>query len=170
MRRFFILFFTLMIFVTCNRAAAEQLPVRLHVRAEDDSKKAQELKLYVRDKVLSCATRITEKCESEQEAYSALFREISLIRNEARKAANEKGFYGTIKVNVKREYFPARLYSDTLMKEGVYPAVTVEIGKAEGKNWWCVIYPEYCLFGEREEGEEIRFYSGIRTFFKYLFG
>jgi len=98
---------------------------------------------------------------------------ISAIRDFAHRyaeAAEEKGFDGKISVCVKREYFPARLYGNTILKEGVYPSVCVEIGDAEGKNWWCVIYPEYCVFEETDESTEIRFYSGIRSFFRKLFG
>ena len=170
MRRFFILLFTILIFVTFNRAAAEKLPVRLHVRAEDDSDKAQKLKLHVRDGVLSCAAELVENAKDEEKAYAVLFQNTGSLRAAARKAAEEKGFDGKISVCVKREYFPARLYGNTILKEGVYPSVCVEIGEAEGKNWWCVIYPEYCVFEETDESTEIRFYSGIRSFFRKLFG
>ena len=28
---------------------------------------------------------------------------------------------------------------------GMYDAVRITIGKAEGKNWWCVLYPPMCI-------------------------
>lgn len=29
--------------------------------------------------------------------------------------------------------------------QGVYEAFRVDIGAAEGKNWWCVLYPSLCF-------------------------
>ena len=31
------------------------------------------------------------------------------------------------------------------MPSGNYDALDVKIGKAEGKNWWCVLYPSLCF-------------------------
>ena len=33
---------------------------------------------------------------------------------------------------------------------GRYQALRVEIGAAEGHNWWCVLFPALCLAGEEE--------------------
>ena len=31
------------------------------------------------------------------------------------------------------------------MPAGVYDALRVTIGEAEGQNWWCVMYPPLCI-------------------------
>ena len=31
------------------------------------------------------------------------------------------------------------------MPAGYYDALKVELGKAEGKNWWCVMFPSLCF-------------------------
>ena len=170
MRRFFILLISLFICLTCFRAAAQNLPVRLHVRAQNDTEEAQALKMKVKDSVLTCALEITNGCETAQEAYAELFKNTGVLRNAARKAAFENGFEGKVSVQVTREYFPARLYGDTVLKEGVYPGVCIEIGEGEGRNWWCVIYPEYCLKGLGNENSQIRFYSSLRSFISNFFG
>ena len=43
------------------------------------------------------------------------------------------------------EYFSTRCYENFTMPAGVYTAVRVNIGSAEGKNWWCVMFPPLCL-------------------------
>ena len=42
------------------------------------------------------------------------------------------------------EYFPTRRYGVVRMPAGRYTAVRVKIGRAEGHNWWCVLYPALC--------------------------
>ena len=30
----------------------------------------------------------------------------------------------------------------------MYKALRVVIGEGEGKNWWCVVFPQLCMAGE----------------------
>ena len=42
--------------------------------------------------------------------------------------------------------FPTRTYNDSLtLPGGRYQALRVELGQAQGKNWWCLLYPPLCL-------------------------
>lgn len=165
MHRFFVLFVLLMLLVL-PYAKGEEIPVRLHVIADSNDETAQEIKMKVKDKALEKALEITSGAKSAQEAYAKLFPAIGEIRLAARETAAEWGFTGEIEAEVTREYFPCRLYGNLIVKEGEYPTVLVRIGKAEGKNWWCVIYPDLCLYGEKTDSEDIRFYSKIGLWMK----
>ena len=149
-------------------ANSEEKPVRLHVVAESNEMQAQTLKLKVKDAVLKKALEITKDAQTSQEAYASLFTSIGEIRMCAREAALQYGFTGEINALVTREEFPARLYGDMIVKEGEYPTLLVTIGKAEGKNWWCVIYPDLCLYGEKVDTGGIRFYSKFGYWFNQL--
>lgn len=160
MRRFFIcLLIPLMLLY--GTAACEEAPVRLHVVSQNDTEDAQRIKLYVKDKVLLKARGIAENAQNAQEAYLMLFSSVEEIRSCARDAAAECGFTGEIQCDVTREYFPARLYGEMLLKEGEYPCVSVKIAEAKGKNWWCVIFPDLCLYGEKTKDDRIVFYSKL---------
>ena len=61
---------------------------------------------------------------------------------------------------MERVYFNTRQYDSAILPAGVYDAVQIRIGKAEGKNWWCVLFPPLCVgaalpedCGEWEEGD-----------------
>ena len=43
------------------------------------------------------------------------------------------------------EAVPVRRYSDFTFPAGVYNTLRIDIGKADGQNWWCVMYPPLCL-------------------------
>ena len=60
------------------------------------------------------------------------------------------GFNYLSNVKIANEEFPLRVYENITLKEGYYDAVIVELGKAEGDNWWCVMYPPLCFYGETE--------------------
>ena len=56
-------------------------------------------------------------------------------------------------------WFPDRTYGDLTFPAGNYEALRVEIGAAEGHNWWCVLYPGLCFLDSAnavvpEEGRE----------------
>ena len=56
-------------------------------------------------------------------------------------------------------WFPDRTYGGLTFPAGNYEALRVEIGAAEGHNWWCVLYPGLCFLDSAnavvpEEGRE----------------
>ena len=42
-------------------------------------------------------------------------------------------------------YFPDRSYGNCTFPAGWYKALRIELGKAKGHNWWCVLYPRLCF-------------------------
>ena len=55
--------------------------------------------------------------------------------------------------------FPDKTYGDVTFPAGRYEALRIEIGRAEGHNWWCVLYPNLCFLDSvhavvPEEGKE----------------
>ena len=38
-----------------------------------------------------------------------------------------------------------KTYGDMTFPPGEYEAFRVDIGEAQGKNWWCVLYPPLCF-------------------------
>jgi stage II sporulation protein R len=38
------------------------------------------------------------------------------------------------------------------LPKGYYSSLQIKIGEAEGKNWWCVMYPPLCLDASLAKG------------------
>ena len=45
------------------------------------------------------------------------------------------------------ENFPTRVYGDYTLPAGEYSALIIRLGRGEGDNWWCVVYPPLCFAG-----------------------
>ena len=127
----------------CNHI--RQNVLRLHILANSDSAEDQALKLKVRDAVLTAAENVFENCESEQQAEEAARQNIEKIKDVARKTIAESGYDYEVEAKVCNMWFENRVYDNFTLPAGNYEAVRVEIGKAEGKNWWCVMFPSVCL-------------------------
>jgi len=41
--------------------------------------------------------------------------------------------------------FPLRSYGTLILPAGKYEAVRILLGEAQGKNWWCVLFPPLCF-------------------------
>ena len=43
------------------------------------------------------------------------------------------------------DYFPTRVYSGYVFPCGYYDAARITLGRGDGHNWWCVLYPQFCF-------------------------
>ena len=118
---------------------------RLHVIANSDSKEDQDLKYKVRDDLIEYMNNICKNCISKEEAielantYKDNFEQIALNR------IHNEGFNYDVKIEIGNFEFPTKQYGDIYLPSGFYDALKVEIGKAKGQNWWCVMFPPLCF-------------------------
>lgn len=118
---------------------------RLHVIANSDSKEDQDLKYKVRDNLLSYMNSICEDCKSKQDAILVVEKNKDTFKQIAIKTINDEGFSYSVNITIGNFEFPTKNYGDISLPSGFYDALRVEIGKAEGQNWWCVMFPPLCF-------------------------
>ena len=119
--------------------------LRFHVVANSDSDEDQELKLQVRDAVLDYfADEMPESGDASQAAAWAR-EHTDEIEEIGRATLAKAGSDKTVNAAVTTCFFPDRTYGDVTFPAGNYEALRVEIGAAEGHNWWCVLYPNLCF-------------------------
>lgn len=119
--------------------------VRFHVLANSDDTDDQSLKLAVRDRVLKEYGYLLETCENKEETLCMLEDVKQEICETALAEVSAQGYDYPVRVSVVREEFPFKKYDDLIFPAGVYDALRIEIGNAEGQNWWCVLYPQMCF-------------------------
>ncbi|CDC31823.1 stage II sporulation protein R [Clostridium sp. CAG:508] len=118
---------------------------RLHVIANSDSKEDQELKLKVRDELLSYMNIISKDSKSKQEAMQIANEHKEEFTQIAEKLIKENGYNYTVNVQIGKADFPTKYYGDITLPAGTYDALKVQIGEAKGQNWWCVMFPPLCF-------------------------
>lgn len=125
--------------------------LRLHILADSDSKSDQQLKLMVRDALLERSEEIFGDADSLEAAEANAQEKLGLIEKIAEAALRENGCTDKVSAEVTDMYFDERVYGDITMPAGDYKALRVTIGSAQGRNWWCVMYPPLCLPAACEE-------------------
>ncbi len=119
--------------------------LRLHIIANSDSQADQELKIKIRDKILEESSELFEESEDIGSAISDAEDSLEKIVATANSVIEENGFSYKADATVGDSYFETREYEDFTLPAGTYKSLIVTLGEGEGKNWWCVIFPEICL-------------------------
>ena len=110
--------------------------LRLHVRAAGDSWQDLQVKYQVRDAILEQAGALFAPAASEGEAAALAAQSLPALQIAAQQAASRAGAHYPV---------TGRRYEGFQLPAGQYQALRVELGQAEGRNWWCVLYPGLCL-------------------------
>lgn len=118
---------------------------RLHVIANSDTEKDQELKLKVKTRIVEYLKEILGEDAGLEETKEAVLTHLTEIEQEAENLIEEQGFDYPVEVVVEKTYFPEKTYGDCTFPAGEYEALKVKIGSAKGQNWWCVLYPSLCF-------------------------
>jgi len=117
--------------------------IRFHVIANSNSGEDQSVKLAVRDALLSFMGG--NEWESREEAEGWIRDNLTLLEHEAQTVLTEKGMSYDAGATLHIEAYPTRDYETFSLPAGDYLSLKITLGKGEGRNWWCVAYPNFCM-------------------------
>ena len=144
---FIVLCVTLVIAVLPTEAesAIYEDTVRLHILANSDSKEDQELKLKLRDDILTRFSEELSSLENADEAKEKLTSVLPEIEAFSEEKIIEYGYSYSVKATLTEEWYDTREYEDFTLPKGYYTSLRIIIGNGDGQNWWCVMFPPLCL-------------------------
>jgi len=118
---------------------------RLHILANSNSQEDQALKYLVRDRLTNTLQSLSKDCKTKEDVIQVASQNATLLQQEAQNVIIENGFSYPVTIAINAFAFPTKNYGDISLPAGVYDALRVEIGKGEGQNWWCVMFPPLCF-------------------------
>lgn len=128
--------------------------IRFHVLANSDSAKDQELKLAVRDQIGTYVGHQLEGVSDIEESRIIIENHLDEIEDCAAEVIKEQGYNYTVSASLETCRFPLKSYGNAVFPPGEYQALRVVIGEGQGKNWWCVLYPNLCFSGSLYKVDE----------------
>ena len=131
--------------VIADRQRLNEELIRLHVVANSDRVEDQELKLLVRDAVITSLRQALADVRDTEQAKEYLQENLPKLQELANKTLDAAGSAQQAVVTLCREGFPTRQYNTFSLPAGIYAALRVTIGDGAGKNWWCVVFPSLCV-------------------------
>ena len=119
--------------------------IRLHVKANSNSEADQAIKLKVRDAILEEYGAELGKYDTLDAAEQGLGELLGQIKQCADRTIDKEGGSQSATVALGWEQYPTKSYGALCFPAGKYLSLQVNIGEAEGENWWCVLFPPLCL-------------------------
>ena len=131
--------------------------LRIHIRANSNGDTDQAVKYIVKDAIVNYLTPVVADCRTKSEAVEKISAKTQNMKFFADETLKADGFEYSSEVSVRSEYFPTRIYGDTVLNSGYYDAVIINLGSGKGDNWWCVVYPPLCF----SSGKNVKYRSKI---------
>ena len=125
--------------------------IRIHVRANSNLSVDQNVKYEIKDKIVSYLIPQVANCNTREDFVVMINNNLNNLEQIANNVLQEKGFSYGAKVKFCQENFPTRSYDGVVLESGVYDSIIVELGTAEGDNWWCVVYPPLCFISNNSQ-------------------
>ncbi|MCL2375363.1 MAG: stage II sporulation protein R [Firmicutes bacterium] len=155
-----VLFFTACDFITIDTPETMPATLRFHIRANSNTRNDQTVKYQVRDSVVEFLNDELGEVQNKQIAKNMIRARLRRLENIANGVLAAEGFSYKATARLSNEFFPTRVYGNTVFESGFYYAVVMSLGEGNGNNWWCVIYPPLCYF-ESKAADNFQYRSFI---------
>lgn len=119
--------------------------IRFHVIANSDTSEDQALKLKVKSAVTESLEKDLSEITDVRQARLVIQKKLKDIEVLAERVIQENGYGYPVTASLEKAYFPLKVYGDLTLPPGQYEALRIEIGKAKGQNWWCIMFPPLCF-------------------------
>lgn len=143
--------------------------IRLRVIANSDSDTDQIIKNKVTMSLEEDIKNIIQNSENINTTRQKINENMLSIDNNIKNTLKNENSNIEYKVEYGQNYFPAKNYKGVVYKEGKYESLIVTLGKGEGKNFWCVLFPPLCLLDKNENNKDIEYHLLVKDVLnKYL--
>jgi len=119
--------------------------VRLHIIANSDDEEDQSVKLKIRDRLLNELSPELSGAKDVKESKKLIGKNLRKVEAIANDEIKKNNLNYTAYAYMGKSRFPTKYYNNLAFPCGEYTALKVVLGKGEGHNWWCVMYPPLCI-------------------------
>lgn len=174
MKKFILLFIFIFVFYCAvSNSIIDNLKIpddsiRIRIIPNSNSAFDQTMKQKVKEKLELSMFDLLKNASGSEEARNIIKNNLFLIDSDVKNVLNRNNYDIDYMINYGFNYFPAKNYKGVEYEEGYYESLLVTLGKGEGDNWWCVLFPPLCLI-EGEENTKVEYKSIVKEILeKYL--
>ena len=142
--------------------------IRVRVIANSNDKYDQDIKMNVKNIVENDMYKIMNDVDNVDSARVKINDNIPILSNDINKYLNKVDYNKNVDINFGYNYFPKKEYKGVEYKEGMYESLVVTLGKGEGDNWWCVLFPPICMI-EAEESTDVEYTTMVKEMMNKYF-
>ena len=135
--------------------------IRFRVIANIDTLEYQEIKKEI-VKNVSGVINESQKSTSLEETRTYINNKLPEFNEVVEKTLLENNDKREFKINYGLNYFPKKELNNEEYPEGMYESLVITLGKGQGDNFWCILFPPLCMIEENKDYE-------YKSFFKEIF-
>ena len=142
--------------------------IRFRILANSNSPRDQKIKEDVKNKMQKELYNLLKNTNSISDARMLINNNmnnfVSILDNEMQ----DKEYSYTIDYGM--HLFPEKEYKNVHYNEGYYESLLVTLGKGEGDNWWCVLFPPFCMLeAEETTTKDVEYHFFIKDIIENIF-
>ena len=131
--------------------------IRFRVIANSDSTDDQQIKKTVAKNLEETVLTSLSNKNNLEEVRDGIENNLDLYKEVVDNTLKENDCNMNYEINYGKNYFPSKSYRGLTYREGEYESLVVTLGKGEGQNFWCVLFPPLCLIDEDKTDSEYHF-------------
>lgn len=161
----------ILIAISYVKVIANKIPdesIRIRVVANSNSDYDQKIKQKVSTYLKGEMYQLLKNTRDINQVREIISNNIEKIDNSIYSILKKENYNLGYSINFGNNYFPEKTYKGITYDEGYYESVLVTLGKGEGENWWCVLFPPLCLI-EAEESEEVEYMFFLQELIEKIF-
>ncbi len=155
MKKFLISLFIIIGLIAVNKSkiTIPKDAIRVRVIAASDSSEDQKIKKVVKSNLEDNLYYLLKDVKEIGEARNIINNNLSDIDNSISRTLHDNKFNINYKIDFGDNYFPKKEYKGVIYEEGMYESLVVTLGEGKGDNWWCVMFPPFCLIEAHDNGK-----------------
>jgi len=125
--------------------------IRIRVIANSNSINDQYEKLKVKDNVQLYLQELLKDATTKEESETIIKNNLMSIEKKVKDSLKDIGSLTKYNIRYGNNYFPQKDFKGLTYEEGYYDSLVITLGKGQGNNWWCVLFPPLCLMETEED-------------------
>ena len=126
--------------------------IRIRVIANSNEEYDQIIKNEVKDIVEDEMYYLLKDTLDIDQARNLINNDMPNLDSKVDEFLKSKNYNLGYNINFGYNYFPSKEYKGIKYDEGMYESVVVTLGSGKGDNWWCVMFPPFCLIEAHDNG------------------
>ncbi len=163
MKKLIIVIAGILFFFSWNKHQKIIIPresIRFRVIASSNEEKDQRIKKEVVNRLKP--TLMMLPTQNVEDTRNYIQKELPKLETIVEEVVEERPY--TIRYG--KNYFPRKEYQNVIYEEGEYESLVITLGKGEGDNFWCVLFPPICFL---EEEEDVEYHSFLKDMIQKYF-
>ncbi len=140
--------------LTKDRIVIPKDALRIRVIANSNSKYDQEIKNGVKNIIEKDLYDTIREVKTVEEARKTVISNLDTYDTNISNYLKFQDYNLPYNIDYGYHYFPQKEYKGIKYDEGMYESLVVTLGTGKGDNWWCVMFPPFCLIEAQDNQKD----------------